>query len=65
MTDRPSDEAHGETTPTESPSPQERAEQASEPISPWDAVKGYPLEYEGRDKGNLWGDLKRLLIRKR
>ena len=65
MTNRPSDEANGETKRTESPSPQEQAEQASEPISPWDSVKGYPLEYEGSNKDSLWGDLKRLFIPKR
>ena len=65
MTNRPSDEANGETKRTESPSSKEQAEQVSEPINPWDSVKGYPLVYEGRNKDSLWGDLKRLLIQKR
>ena len=65
MTNRSSEEAHGETKRTESPSPQEQAEQVSEPISPWDSVQGYPLVYEGRNKDSLWGDLKRILIPKR
>ena len=65
MTNRPSDEANGETKRTESPSPQEQAERASELIEYWDSIKAPPLEYEGRNRSNLWGDLKRLLIQKR
>ena len=65
MTDKPSEEAHEETKRTESPSPQEQAEQVSELVKYWDSIKPPPLEYEGRNRDSLWGDLKRLLIQKR
>ena len=65
MTDKPSEEARGETKRTESLSPQEQTEQVSELVKYWDSIKPPPLEYEGSNRGSLWGDLKRLLIRKR
>ena len=65
MTDKPSGEAHEETKRTESPSPQEQAEQVSEQIRSWDSIKAPPLEYEGSNRDSLWGHLKRLLIQKR